>query len=116
MTTKEGMLSAFLNFDFEGERKRRLEDRRQKRAELAQTFEYGHPLLGTWCMECPEPRWWHPKAGETVLCRYHLYGYIFWDENAPPLRRGFDYVSVPRKTFLIEQPPGSELPIIDKDP
>lgn len=56
------------------------------------------------CMEegCHGKRWVHPEKGELVLCRDHGELVLAGLAKAPPIRRGFDYQSVGRKTFLVE--------------
>lgn len=56
------------------------------------------------CMEdgCREKRCVIPGEGESVLCRFHTQEVLACRAKAPPLRRGFDYQSAGRKTFLVE--------------
>ena len=86
-----------------------------RNAHLQEGFHDGEPIPGTKCMErgCYEPRWKHPKTGETVLCHDHLYLVVFCGHRVPPLRQRLDYSPVGRKTFLVEQLPDGALPIYD---
>jgi hypothetical protein len=54
---------------------------------------------------CREPWWYHPEKGWLVLCREHVEEVFRGEAKAPPLRRGLDYVSVPRKTLLVTELP-----------
>jgi hypothetical protein len=56
------------------------------------------------CMEegCTEKRCVIPGEGESVLCEFHTREVLMCRAKAPPIRRGFDYQSVGRKTFLVE--------------
>jgi len=59
------------------------------------------------CMRwgCQELCWIHPERGRLVLCRDHAEEVFRGEAKAPPLRRNIDYVSVPRRTLLIEDLP-----------
>ncbi len=50
--------------------------------------------------DCTEPR-----KESSVLCTKHHRTWERGEEKAPPLRMNFDYVSVGRKTFLVEDLP-----------
>jgi hypothetical protein len=56
------------------------------------------------CMEkgCAEKRCVIPGEGESVLCEFHTREVLACRAKAPPIRRGIDYQSVGRKTFLVD--------------
>ncbi len=54
--------------------------------------------------DCEEPRWEHPEKGKLCLCKEHAVPVLEGKEKAPPLRMTPDYISVPRRTFLLIDP------------
>ena len=53
--------------------------------------------------DCTEPR----KEG-SVLCADHHAAWERGEERAPPLRMTFDYVSQPRRSWLVDLPFGDD--------
>ena len=100
------IVASFINFDFEGERKRREEERATKRLEIGRNFDDGYSEPGTECewFGCYEERWVHPDKGRLATCCIHTLDYINGG-NAPPLRRNIDYHSVARKPLVIDWSP-----------
>ena len=83
-----------------------------RNAHLQEGFHDGEPIPGTKCMErgCYEPRWKHPRTGETVLCVGHLYLVVFCGRRVPPLRQGFDYQGIARRMFVTASVPDDPTP------
>lgn len=67
------------------------------------------------CMRwgCGDSRWEHPEKGSLVLCQGHAEEVFRGEARAPRLLPVRDYVSVGRKTYLVETLP--TLPVIDDD-
>lgn len=73
--------------------------------ELLENFDAGHPIDGTKCMRCSEPRWAHPTSGELVLCRDHAHEVARGEARAPALRRNIDCQATSRKVLIVDQLP-----------
>lgn len=73
--------------------------------ELLEKFDLGHPIEGTKCMRCSEPRWSHPTTGELVLCRDHALAVVRGEARAPALRRNIDYQATSRRSLIVDQLP-----------
>lgn len=62
--------------------------------DLAECMEDG--CTGTRCVIPGE------GEGESVLCEFHTREVLMCRAKAPPIRRGFDYQSVGRKVFFVD--------------
>lgn len=75
---------------------------RQEAEELESVLLVNEDLANCMREGCEERRCIVPVQGESVLCRFHTEEVFRGEAKAPPIRRGFDYQAVGRKTFLVD--------------